>query len=59
MEIVRTLGQVPLMFLGGFLVVLALAAVWGVAQLRRRRTVAASTPASAMSTAPSRSDVAE
>lgn len=37
MEILRTLGQIPLMFLGGFLIVLAVAAVWVFVQPRSRR----------------------
>jgi len=28
MEILRTLGQIPLMFIGGFLIVLVVAVVW-------------------------------
>ncbi len=28
MEILRALGQIPLMFIGGFLIVLVLAVVW-------------------------------
>jgi hypothetical protein len=37
MEILRTLGQIPLMFIGVFLIVLAIAAVWAFAQSRSRR----------------------
>lgn len=37
MEVFRSLGQIPLMFLGGFLVVLAIAAVWAVTRARSRR----------------------
>jgi hypothetical protein len=36
MEIFSTLGQVPLMFLGLLVIVLAVAAVWVFAQGRRR-----------------------
>ena len=36
MEIFRTLGQVPLMFLGLLVIVIAVAAVWLIAQGRRR-----------------------
>ena len=36
MEILRTLGQIPLMFIGGFLIVMAVAGVWAVAQARSR-----------------------
>ena len=39
MEILRTLGQIPLMFIGGFLIVLVMAVVWAVAQARSRRDV--------------------
>jgi hypothetical protein len=39
MEILRSLGQIPLMFIGGFLIVLAMAIVWAVANLRSRRRV--------------------
>ena len=39
MEILRTLGQIPLMFIGGLLIILALAVVWGVAQARSRREI--------------------
>ena len=37
MEILRTLSQVPLMFIGGFLILLAIALVWAFAQTRSRR----------------------
>ena len=37
MEILRALSQVPLMFIGGFLIVLAVALVWAVAHTRSRR----------------------
>jgi hypothetical protein len=37
MEILRTLGQVPLMFLGGFLIVLAIAVVWAIGHGSRSR----------------------
>lgn len=37
MEILRTLGQIPLMFIGGFLIVLAVAIVWVFVQSRPRR----------------------
>lgn len=37
MEILRTLGQIPLMFIGGFLIVLAVAIVWVFVHLRSRR----------------------
>jgi hypothetical protein len=37
MEILRTLGQIPLMFIGGFLIVLAIAIVWAVTNSRSRR----------------------
>jgi hypothetical protein len=39
MEILRTLGQIPLMFIGGFLIVLVLGIVWAVAQTRSRRDI--------------------
>jgi hypothetical protein len=39
MEILRTLGQIPLMFLGGILVVVALAVVWGIGQSGSQRRV--------------------
>ena len=39
MEILRTLGQVPLMFIGGFLIVLAMAVVWAVGRNRSRSRV--------------------
>lgn len=34
MEILRTLGQIPLMFLGGILIVLVIAVVWALGQTR-------------------------
>ena len=37
MEILRTLGQIPLMFIGGLLILLAVAVVWGVANAARSR----------------------
>jgi hypothetical protein len=37
MEILRTLGQIPLMFIGGMLIILAIAVVWAVAQARTRK----------------------
>lgn len=37
MDILRSLGQIPLMFIGGFLIVLAMAVVWAVAHTRSRR----------------------
>ena len=37
MEILRSLGQIPLMFLGAFLIVFAIALVWAVARTRSRR----------------------
>jgi hypothetical protein len=37
MEILRTVGQIPLMFIGAFLIVLVIAAVWAFAQSRSRR----------------------
>ena len=37
MEILQTLGQVPLMFIGGMLIVVAVAAVWAVRRARARR----------------------
>jgi hypothetical protein len=37
MDVLRSLGQIPLMFLGGFLIVLAIAVVWTVAHTRSRR----------------------
>lgn len=37
MEILRTLSQIPLMFIGGFLIVLAIALVWVYAQTRPGR----------------------
>jgi hypothetical protein len=37
MEILRTLGQIPLMFIGAFLIVLAIGGVWAFAQSRSRR----------------------
>jgi hypothetical protein len=39
MEILRTLGQIPLMFIGGFLIILVLGIVWAVAQGRYRRDI--------------------
>ncbi len=39
MEIFRTLGQIPLMFIGAFLIVLVVAVVWSFAQARSRRSV--------------------
>jgi hypothetical protein len=36
MEILRTLGQIPLMFIGGFLIVLAVALVWAFTRARSR-----------------------
>jgi hypothetical protein len=39
MDILRTLGQIPLMFIGGFLIVLAIAVVWAIVQTRSRRRV--------------------
>ncbi len=39
MEILRTLGQVPLMFIGGFLIVLAMVVVWAVGHTRSRGRV--------------------
>ena len=37
MEIFRTLGQIPLMFIGGFLIVVAVGLVWVFAQARSRK----------------------
>jgi hypothetical protein len=37
MEILRTLGQIPLMFIGGFLIVLAVMIVWAFTRTRSRR----------------------
>jgi hypothetical protein len=37
METLRAFGQVPLMFIGGFLVVLAVALVWAYVHTRSRR----------------------
>ena len=34
MEILRTLSQIPLMFLGGFLIVLVLAGAWAFVRIR-------------------------
>lgn len=34
MEILRTLGQIPLMFIGGFLIVLVVAAAWAFGRAR-------------------------
>lgn len=34
MEILRTLGQIPLMFIGGLLIVAAMVLVWVVANAR-------------------------
>ena len=39
MEILRTLGQVPLMFVGGFLTVLAVAVVWAIGHIWARDSV--------------------
>jgi hypothetical protein len=39
MEILRTLGQIPLMLIGGFLIVLAIALVWAVARARVPRRI--------------------
>ena len=39
MEIVRSLGQIPLMFIGGILFIVVMVIVWGVAQARLRRNV--------------------
>jgi hypothetical protein len=36
MEILRTLGQIPLMFIGGFLIVLVVAVVWAFGRTRSR-----------------------
>jgi hypothetical protein len=36
MEILRTLGQIPLMFIGGFLIVLVVAVVWAVGRTGSR-----------------------
>jgi hypothetical protein len=37
MEILQTLGQLPLMFIGAFVLILAVAIVWLVAQARARK----------------------
>ena len=39
MEVLSTLGQIPLMFLGGLLIVLVLGILWAVAQTRSRRHI--------------------
>jgi hypothetical protein len=39
MELLRTLGQIPLMFIGGLLIVVAIALVWAVANARSRSRV--------------------
>jgi hypothetical protein len=37
MEILRSLGQISLMFLGAFLIVIAVAAAWAVTRARSQR----------------------
>ena len=39
METLSTLGQVPLMFLGGFLTILAVAVVWTLGRIWSRDSV--------------------